>query len=78
MTFGAAYEKRPRFSGGAYSPVVKRLEAFQDVPLDKGLPMREARADALLELDDAVAKVVEALKARGFVSAYLKTTSSRA
>ena len=31
ITFGAAYEKRPRFSGGAYSPIVKRLESFQDV-----------------------------------------------
>ena len=72
ITFGAAYEKRPRFSAGAYSSIVKRLEAFQDVPLDEGLPMREARADRLLALDDAVAKVVEALKARGFVSPYLK------
>ena len=34
--------------------------------------MREARADRLLALDDAVAGVVDALKARGFVSQYLK------
>ena len=72
ITFGAAYEKRPRYSAGAYGPIVKRLEAFQDRPLDEGLPMREARADRLLALDDAVAKVVDALKARGFVSQYLK------
>ena len=35
VTFGAAYEKRPRYSAGAYSPIVKRLEAFQDQPLDE-------------------------------------------
>ncbi len=72
ITFGAAYEKRPRFSAGAYSAIVKRLDAFQDVPIREGLRLREARADRVLALDDAVTKVVEALKARGFVSAYLK------
>jgi len=72
ITFGAAYEKRPRFSAGAYSSIVKRLEAFLDVSLEEGLPLREARADRLLVFDDAVAKVVEALKSRGLVSPYLK------
>ncbi|MBS1151556.1 MAG: hypothetical protein H6Q89_3254 [Myxococcaceae bacterium] len=71
-TFGAAYEKRPRYSAGAYSSVVKRLEAFEDLSLEKGLKLREARADRLLAFDDEVVKVVEALKARGFQSAYLK------
>jgi ParB family chromosome partitioning protein len=36
------------------------------------LALREARADRLLALDDAVAKLVESLKSRGFVSPYLK------
>ena len=71
-TFGAAYEKRPRFSAGAYSSVVKRLEGFLDVSLEKGLAIREKRADLLLEWDDAVVAQVEALKARGLVSPYLK------
>lgn len=71
-TFGAAYEKRPRYSAGAYSSVVKRLEGFDDVTLEKGLKTREARADKLLAFDDEVVKVVDALKARGFQSAYLK------
>ncbi len=71
-TFGAAYEKRPRYSAGAYSSVVRRLESFFDVSLEKGLKLREARADKLLSFDDEVVKVVEALKARGLQSAYLK------
>lgn len=71
-TFGAAYEKRPRYSAGAYSSVVKRLEAFMDVDLEEGLKIREARADLLLEFDDAVVEVVAALKAKGFDSPYLK------
>lgn len=72
LTLGAAYEKRPRFSGGAYQPFVKRAESFLPLPLTEALAEREARADRLLELDDAVGHVVEGLKARGLQSPYLK------
>ena len=72
ITFGAAYEKRPRYPGGAYAPIVKRLESFLDEPLEEGLAVREARAERLLKFDDAVAKVVDALKSRGLASPYLK------
>jgi ParB family transcriptional regulator, chromosome partitioning protein len=72
ITVGAAYEKRPRYSGGAYAPIVKRLESFLDVPLEEGLAEREARAASLLRLDDAVTKTVDALKSRGLASPYLR------
>lgn len=72
-TFGAAYEKRPRYSAGAYSPVVRRLESFFDEPLEDSLTVREARADKLLAWDDAVVAVVAQLKERGLVSPYLKS-----
>ena len=71
-TFGAVYEKRPRFSAGAYSPVVKRLEGFFDEPIQDALKEREKRADLLLAWDDEVVRVVEALKAKGLSSPYLK------
>ncbi|MBK7861675.1 MAG: ParB N-terminal domain-containing protein [Archangiaceae bacterium] len=71
-TFGAAYEKRARFSAGAYGPVVRRLDSFLDVAMEKGLEEREKRADQLLAWDDEVAAVVAALKAKGFDSPYLK------
>ncbi len=72
LTLGATYEKRPRFSGSAYHPFIKRADAFLERPLADALQVREARADRLLELDDAVVSVVEALKARGLQSPYLK------
>jgi ParB family chromosome partitioning protein len=72
ITLGAAYEKRPRFSAGAYHPFVKRAERFLDLPMAEALKLREARADKLLELDDAVVRVVTALKDKGFQSPYLK------
>lgn len=72
ITFGAAYEQRARFSAGAYSPVIKKVDAFLELPLDEALAAREERAARVLELDDHVSRVAEALKARGFQSAYLK------
>ncbi|MBX7113352.1 MAG: ParB N-terminal domain-containing protein [Myxococcaceae bacterium] len=71
-TFGAAYEKRPRYSAGAYAPVVKRLESFLNEDIEKGLKIREERADKLLAFDDSVVAMVDSLKARGLVSPYLK------
>lgn len=72
ITLGAAYEKRPRYSAGAYHPFVKVLEDFQELSLKQALTLREARADRLLELDDAVVGVVNTLKERGLQSPYLK------
>ena len=71
-TFGAAYEKRPRYSAGAYNPIVRRIDRFLDLPIDKALKVREARADRLLALDDEVVRVANELKAKGFASPYIK------
>ena len=72
LTLGLCYEQRPRFSGGAYQPVLKRIDDFQDVPLSRAMRTREARAKKLLEIDDRVGQVVEKLKARGLTSPYLR------
>jgi ParB family chromosome partitioning protein len=71
-TIGICYEERPRFSGGAYLSIVKRCEEFSDQSVKSSLAAREKRAKRLLELDDAVAAAVDALKKAGFTSAYLK------
>src|SRR5262245_52977117 len=49
-TLGFAYEKRPRLSGGAYHPVLRRSDAWIERPLEDAMPEREARADAVLAL----------------------------
>ena len=72
ITLGICYEKNGRFSGGAYNSVVSRCEAFSDEPIAKSLPLREAHADKLLELDEAVTAAVGRLKEAGFTSGYLK------
>lgn len=73
ITLGLCYETRPRFSGGAYHPVLKRVEEFLKKPLRVALDIRQQQANTLLELDDLIVKQVEALKAKGLTSPYLKS-----
>jgi ParB family chromosome partitioning protein len=63
---------RGRFAGGAYHPVVKRVDKFLSARLPRALETRRARAARLLELDDEVNARVRELKEIGFVSPYLK------
>ncbi len=72
LTLGACYQQNGRFAGGAYHPVLKRVESFQSSKLSKALELRRERAGRLLELDEAVGEAVKALKSRGFDSPYLK------
>jgi ParB family transcriptional regulator, chromosome partitioning protein len=72
LTLGAAYEDRPRLSGGAYQPILRRVDDFLDEPMSRALKERERRAKKILRLDDAVGAAVEKLKARGLTSPYLK------
>jgi ParB family transcriptional regulator, chromosome partitioning protein len=73
ITLGFAYEKRPRVSGGAYYPVLRKVDGWQKERVAKGIPERERRADLVLSLDDAVNEAIERLKERGFKSPYLRT-----
>ncbi|RXK55223.1 chromosome partitioning protein ParB [Oleiharenicola lentus] len=73
ITMGLCYEQHPRFSGGVYNSFVRRLSQFSDESLTKSLKEHERIAALLLELDAAVAAVVAKLKAKGFVSPYLKS-----
>jgi ParB family chromosome partitioning protein len=72
VTLGFAYEGRPRLSGGAYAPILKKVDALSDDRLSRALPERERRAKVLLAFDDAVSAAVARLKERGFDSPYLK------
>ena len=72
LTLGAAYEQRPRLSGGAYHPLLRRIDDFQDEKLPRAMRERERRGQKILEIDDAVGAIVEKLKKRGFTSPYLR------
>jgi ParB family chromosome partitioning protein len=72
LTLGAAYEQRGRLSGGAYNPVLRRIDDFLDEPMARAIEERERRAARVLAIDDAVNAIVEKLKRRGLTSPYLK------
>jgi ParB family transcriptional regulator, chromosome partitioning protein len=72
LTLGVCYEERPKFSGGAYQPLLRRIDEFLDEPIRTAVRERQRRGRALLAVDDAVGAAVEKLKAKGFVSPYLR------
>src|SRR5690606_37926060 len=69
---GFCYEQRGRFSGGAYHPLLKRVDGWIDGPLSEAVNERERRAERLLALDDAVKEAVKRLEEAGLKSPYLK------
>jgi ParB family transcriptional regulator, chromosome partitioning protein len=73
VTLGVCYEKIPRFGGGAYHPILRRLETLTDQPLQAAIREHEKRAAMLLDLEEKVASVVKKLKERGLVSPYLRS-----
>jgi len=73
VTLGVCYERAPRFGGGAYHPILRRLETFSDEPLRAALKHHEKRASLVLDLEEKVAAVVKKLKERGLVSPYLRS-----
>jgi ParB family chromosome partitioning protein len=72
VTLGLAYEQRGRFAGGAYHPLLRRVDGFLGAALPKALATRSERAARLLQVDDKVNEAIKALKARGLTSPYLK------
>jgi len=73
VTLGICYERLPRFGGGVYHPILRRLEGFRDDPLRSSLRRHEKTASSVLDLEDKVAAVVKKLKDRGLVSPYLRS-----
>jgi ParB family chromosome partitioning protein len=72
ITLGLCYMESGRFAGGAYHPILRRIDRFLGSALPKALEIRKERAARVLELDAAVTEAVMALKARGFDSPYLR------
>ena len=72
ITLGLVYEKNLRFGGGAYSPMLKKVDRWSDAPLTVSLREREGYAARLEEIDAAVKRVVAQLQKRGFRSPYLR------
>src|SRR5438045_6908 len=73
VTLGICYERVPRFGGGVYHPILRRLESLSDEPLRSAIKQHEKNAKSVLDLEEKVAVVVKKLKERGLVSPYLRS-----
>jgi ParB family chromosome partitioning protein len=72
LTLGIVYENSPRFAGGAYGSLLKKVDRFSASTLVTSLREREGFAARLNEIDALVKKIITSLQARGFKSPYLR------
>jgi ParB family chromosome partitioning protein len=73
LTLGLVYEQDGRFAGGAYRPLLKKVDRFTEQALPKSVEKRAGYAARLLQIDADVDRIVEGLKERGFKSPYLRS-----
>jgi len=72
LTLGLCYQENGRFAGGAYHPILRRVEQWESAALAEALETRRQRAARVLEVDAAVTEAMKKLKERGFESPYLR------
>lgn len=73
LTLGAAYEKRSRFAGSSYNPLLRRVDRFLDQTLPRAIRQREQWAQRLLDIDERVTAHIATMQEIGFKSPYLRT-----
>jgi ParB family chromosome partitioning protein len=72
LTLGIIYEDSPRFAGGAYNSVLRKVDRFSERTLAASLREREGYANRLLAIDAEVKRIIAGLQERGFKSPYLR------
>jgi ParB family chromosome partitioning protein len=72
ITLGIMYEKKPRFSGGAFAPLLGRVDNFIAKPLTAAFEERTERAAQVERADELLIELVAQGKKRGLVHPYLK------
>ena len=73
VTLGLLYETNKRFAGGAFAPILRRVDAFLPGSFPKTLPQREARAQRVRDADEALGEVVDQIKKRGVRHPFVKS-----
>ena len=72
ITLGLLYEENKRFAGGAFAPILRRVDKFLKGHFPKTLEEREKRAALVREADEALGAVVARIKKRGINHPYVK------
>jgi ParB family chromosome partitioning protein len=72
ITLGLMYERHPRFAGGAFSPILRRVDRFLRSSLSKAYRERERRAEQVEAVDALLGNVVAKIKKRGINHPYVR------
>ncbi len=72
ITLGLLYETNKRFAGGAFAPILRRVDKFLKGPFPKTLPAREERAALVRRADEVLGDAVAKVKKRGINHPYVK------
>ncbi len=72
ITLGLLYEENKRFAGGAFAPILRRVDKFLKVTLRKGIEERRERAELVRAADAVLAQAVAKIKKRGINHPYVK------
>jgi ParB family chromosome partitioning protein len=72
ITLGLLYETNKRFAGGAFAPILRRVDRFLKATLRRGLEERDERAASVRTADEALGRVVQKIKKRGINHPYVK------
>jgi len=72
ITLGLVYEKKARFAGSVFSPILRRVDKFLKDPLSKAFQERQSRAASLERADTLLTEAVKALKSQGITHPYVK------
>ena len=72
ITLGLLYEQNKRFAGGAFAPILRRVDKFLKMTMRKGIEEREERATLVRETDEALGGAVAKIKKRGINHPYVK------
>jgi ParB family chromosome partitioning protein len=71
-TLGLIYEKKARFSGAVYAPLLSRVDKFLTESLQDALEQREQRATQVERADELLNDLIARAKRRGLTHPYLK------
>jgi len=72
ITLGLLYEANKRFAGGAFAPILRRVDKFLKGHFPRTFKEREERAEMVRAADEALGAVVVKLKKRGINHPYVK------
>jgi ParB family chromosome partitioning protein len=72
ITLGLLYEENRRFAGGAFTPILRRVDNFLGSTLPKAFEERQRRAALVRGADEVLTGVVSELRKRGLRHPYVK------